>query len=354
MCNKARNYSMVEYYNRKAKNFEPRYRFKGTNPKEFELWKQQLLTELKQALGPMPKPVPLNPEITEEIIEDGLVKHRVILNFEEFMSAPALVYIPESALNKPAPAILCNHGHGDYGKDSVMGIRSSSNLQRSAEIESMNFDYGLQMAKHGYVTMAIDWRGFGERNDRGHTYPSRDQCNVHFIRGSLMGINLLALDLFDGLRCIDYLYELDCVDSNRIGTMGLSLGGTMTTWIAMMDDRVKAADVICYSCRFKNFAVGDANFCGSQFMPGLFGLCDVPDLHGLIAPKPLLAEIGVYDECFNIDEALDCSREVAKIYKAAEVPENYEVDLFEGSHSFAGNKAFGFFDKHLKNAQKPD
>ena len=158
----------------------------------------------------------------------------------------------------------------------------------------------------------------------------------------------IQLNIFDAMRCLDYLCELDYVDGDSIGAMGLSFGGTMTTWISLLDDRIKVADIICYSCCFKNFAVDDGNFCGSQFVPGLFQLCDVPDLHGLIAPKPLLAEIGTKDECFSIHDALECSEKVKRIYNAAQVPDNYEVDLFEGGHQFSGNKAFDFFNKHLK------
>ena len=122
----------------------------------------------------------------------------------------------------------------------------------------------------------------------------------------------------------------------------------MTTWISLLDERIKATDIICYSSRFKTFAVQRANFCGSQIVPGLFAVCDVPDLHGLTAPRPLLAEIGLHDRCFLADEALSCVEEVKKIYAAAGVPDNYEVDVFPGDHQFGGNKALGFFDKHLK------
>jgi hypothetical protein len=94
--------------------------------------------------------------------------------------------------------------------------------------------------------------------------------------------------------------------------------------------------------------VARGNVCGSQVLPGLFAVCDVPDLQGLSAPRPLLAEIGVHDNCFLADDALSCSREVAKIYAAAGVAENYDVDLFAGGHQFGANKAFEFFDRHLK------
>lgn len=353
-----RNFSVIEYFNRCAAKHHPNYRFSGKTKADFDAWKPKLLAEIKNSLGAMPEPVDLNPEIVWEIKEDSLIKRRVLLDIEKNMSVAALVYIPFESLEKPAPAILCNHGHGRFGKDSVMGITSSLDSRRKQEINQFNCDYGLQMANRGYVTMAIDWRGFGERSDNSdpyladdkYPYQGRDRCNVHFIRGSLMGINLLTLDIFDAGRCLDYLCTLDCVDKNRIGAMGLSFGGTMTTWISLLDERIKAADIICYSCCFEKFAIQNGNFCGSQFVPGLFELCDVPDLQGLIAPKPLLAEIGIYDKCFDVEEALECSQKVKNIYQAADAADKYELDLFEGDHKFSGRKAFEFFDKYLKGS----
>ncbi|NIA31509.1 MAG: prolyl oligopeptidase family serine peptidase, partial [Actinobacteria bacterium] len=198
------------------------------------------------------------------------------------------------------------------------------------------------------ITIAIDWRGFGERSE-GDIFAGRDECNMNFIKCGLIGFNLLALDIFDGMRCIDYLCSLDFVDSDNIGCMGLSFGGTMTTWISIMDERVKAADIICYSARLSKFALKHGNFCGSQMFFGLYDLCDIPDLHGLIAPRPLMAEIGVHDMCFYSDEALSCSDEVKKIYTAAGVSDNYRTDIFDGGHGFASNKAFEFFEDKLKS-----
>jgi dienelactone hydrolase len=343
-----RNFSTIAYFNHLADANQPKYRFKGLTEINFENWKMELLPELKNLLGPMPQPIPLNPEIIYEVAENGLIERRVIFDTEEFMSVAAILLIPESAKTKPSPAILCNHGHCQFGKDSVMGTRNSNQPERESEIVSFNMDFGWQMAQRGYVTMAIDWRGFGERNDGENPYSGRDRCNVHFIRGSLMGMNLMTLDVFDGMRAIDYLCSLDCVDSRRIGAMGISLGGTLTMFLGLLDNRIKASDIICYSCRFKDFAVTEGNFCGSQFVPGLFSLCDVLDLQGLIAPKPLLAEIGVHDTCFPVEEALSCSKEVKRIYESAGVSENYEVDLFDGGHKFSGRQAFAFFDRHLK------
>src|SRR5204862_4963913 len=124
-----------------------------------------------------------------------------------------------------------------------------------------NYDYGLQMAKAGFVTTAIDWRGFGDRNDnlKPHwqqtKHAGRDICNIHYLRATILGMTVLGMDVHDGTCALDYLCQQSFVDPNRIGCMGLSFGGTMTTWMTLLDPRIKAADIICYSDRFAQFGM---------------------------------------------------------------------------------------------------
>src|SRR5438876_1265652 len=268
------NISIERYFRQRAASHKQRYRFAA----DFDKWKAELLAAVITSLGRMPEKVPLNPRIVETKNEDGLVKQRVMLDVEDGLAVPALIYRPESAKGKLA-AIVCCHGHGPYGKDAVMGIAGDD--ARTKHVRELNYDYGLAMAKKGFVTIAIDWRGFGERDDRKMPNPidvvgSRDICNVHFNRAALLGMTLLGMDIHDGRCAIDYLQTLDFVDPKRIGVMGLSFGGTMTTWLALIDERIRAADIICYSDRFASFAMARANFCGSQITSGPFDLCDVP------------------------------------------------------------------------------
>jgi hypothetical protein len=84
-----------------------------------------------------------------------------------------------------------------------------------------------------------------------------------------------------------------------------------------------------------------------QVAPGLFKLVDLPDLQGLLAPLPLLIDIGVYDTTFKLDTAMACYRKLEKIYTAADARDKLELDLFPREHSWGGNKAETFFKKHL-------
>ena len=347
-----RNLSINAHFRSRAAKHVPRYRF--APGRDFGCWQHELLAAARATLGRMPDKVPLNAEIQAEWREDGLIKQRVIFDVEQGLSVVAYVFRPEN-LRSRLPAILACHGHGPFGKEPVMGNRSTPQL--SAEIVNHNYDYGLQMALAGFAVIAIDWRGFGERDDRRkpnfndvdvqHPGTKRDLCNLHYLRETVFGSSVLGMDVHDGMRALDYLCQQDFVDANRIGVMGLSFGGCMATWMAICDPRIKAADVICYSDRFADFGMRDVNFCGSQITPGLYDLCDVPDLHGLIAPRPLLVEIGTFDECFKLDSAMSCFKEVERIYGAAGARDCLVLDLFEGGHKWGGNKSLEFFREHL-------
>ncbi len=339
-----RNFSVTQYFNQRCEQVQPRLTFRGRTREDWQQWRKQLLAELKKLLGEFPEPVPLRPELIWEHREDGLIKQRVVFDSEWHMSVPSYVFIPEDRpKGRKLPAILCCHGHGPYGKDAVMGI-TRGEPDRERDIQVHNYDYGLQMARHGFVTMSIDWRCFGERRD---PVGGRDPCNVQFIRGLLLGLNLLTLDIWDGMKAIDYLEARSEVDGKRIGCMGLSFGGTMTTWLSLLDRRIKAADIICYADTFPRFAIARANFCGSQMLPGLYQTCDLGDLAGLIAPRPLLMEIGLHDDCFYYEDAIVARDLAGRIYAAAGMADRFEVDEHPGGHAFAGGKAFEFFRRWL-------
>ena len=121
----------------------------------------------------------------------------------------------------------------------------------------------------------------------------------------------------------------------------------MTLWSALTDSRFQAAEVICYSDLWALFGIRDINYCGMQVAPGLYALVDLPDLQGLLAPLPLLIDIGTYDSCFQPDNAIECYRQLQKIYEAANASEDLHLDLVPGGHRWGGRKSKEFFVKYL-------
>lgn len=60
------------------------------------------------------------------------------------------------------------------------------------------------------------------------------------------GGSMAGLRIWDCMRAIDYLASRPDVNRERIGLMGNSGGGTMTTLVAALDTRLKAAAPSCY------------------------------------------------------------------------------------------------------------
>jgi dienelactone hydrolase len=337
---------MQAYWDRLVEGFEPLLKFRGQTQADWAAWRKEALPKFIELLGSFPERVPLNAEV-ESSVEDGdLIRERVVFDSEEFMSVPCQVLRPKTMkLDHSNPAILCSHGHGPFGKDAVAGVRSSPD--HVANIEMHNYNYGEQMAQAGFLTISPDLRVFGERRDGLDPFPGRDPCNVNFVKAALLGIYTLTLNIWDMKCCIDYLETRAEVDPNRIGMMGLSQGGTMTTFTAAAEPRIKAADISGYVNPWAGFGINRANFCGSQIVPGIYRYFDTDDIAGLIAPRPLLIEMGIYDNCFFIQDMLKGYEGVRRIYRAAGADDRLWADVFPGPHAFAGNKAFEFFKKYL-------
>ncbi|MDH7601893.1 MAG: alpha/beta hydrolase family protein [Armatimonadota bacterium] len=342
-------FSTTDYFNARCQSMKPLCAFDASNEHEARAWRTKAVAKVRDLLGEMPEWTPLQAEVLESVDKGDYVRQKIVFDSDPLSSVPGYLLIPKN-LQRPSRALLCLHGHGP-GCCAVAGVveprpdYSSEQVQQS--IEQHNYDYAVQFAKRGYVTLTFDYRCFGERREAGFSLYGRDLCNVHFIRGSVLGINLLALNIHDTCRALDYLCERPEVDPERIGCVGLSFGGTMTLWTAALDKRIKAAVVSGYLSELEVFAVNKGNFCGSQFVPALRRYFDLADIAAMIAPRPLLIESGLNDSGFPIDASRRAFARVQKAYRVYGVPERVEHDVFDGGHQFHGEVAYEWFDKWL-------
>ncbi|MEO6845739.1 MAG: hypothetical protein ABI443_00605 [Chthoniobacterales bacterium] len=342
------NLSPLDMFIEMAKHHVPQRQFtqfQGT----FAEWKTLTKPEVIHTLGKWPKPVDPCAEKTSEWVDRGVIKRRYLLRVGNGMSVALQVNLPEGKTGK-LPVIFCwsgHDGHGMHGKNAVMGNAGGAAVR--ASIDEYNFDYGHQMAEAGFATFSIDWIGCGELNDSGkyvHNY-GRDWCNLYYLHATMFGMTSLSINLAHGKAATDFVLSLPEIDASKPGVMGLSGGGTMTVWTALTDARFKAAEIICYSDLWAMFGIKNVNYCGMQVAPGLYDLVDVPDLQGLLAPLPLLVDIGAYDECFKMPNAMECFHSAEKIYEAAGAKDLLYLNLFPDSHKWPANKSVEFFERYL-------
>ena len=345
-----RNFSPQKMFFQLATEHTPAYRFSAREG-TFDAWKEEARPKVKACLGRFPDRVEPRAELLAEWDHRGLRKQKWMLDVQPHLSAMLYINIPPGVRDDtPTPALLCWHGHGNFGKEPVMGNNTSPALL--ANIAMHNYEYGQKMAEAGFVTFGIDWMGNGDMNDAARPHCSsvgtgKDWCNLYYLHATMFGMTSISINVRNGMAATDFVSTLPFVDADRLGVMGLSGGGTMTLWSAFCDDRIKAAEIICYSDLWRAFGMRDINYCGMQVAPGLYALVDLPDLQGLLAPLPLLIDIGAYDTCFKVETATECFRQVEKIYEAAGARERLELDLRSGEHGWGANKSVAFFQKAL-------
>jgi hypothetical protein len=190
-------------------------------------------SELLSILGGVPDyKGRLNARIRGRLTNLSYTLEKVIFESLPHYFVTANVYRP----NEPGryPAVLLSAGHTQLGK--VENHRIAANL-----------------AAKGFVALAYDPVGLGERMqayDRRVGAGIAGCCaNEHLQAGAqslLIGQSVARYFIKDAMRALDYLLSRPDVDPNRVGAAGCSGGGCLTTYIAALDSRIKAAAPACF------------------------------------------------------------------------------------------------------------
>lgn len=327
-----------------AKSAPLSMRYMGASRQECVRWQREFLVKLNHLLGSYAPPARWKTVRGRKVEFADYVQESLILQADGHRDLPVHLLVPRGPTAK-RPAIVALHGHGTFGNDSVAGIDDTPERQR--EITSANYDYGRQLVRRGYVVATPCFTPFGVRLGRKEDYRGDDPCAVTFVRMQLFGKLLLSENLRDALWAIELLAAHDAVDANRIGCVGLSLGGRMTMMTAAVSPRVRVA-VISGALNMLQERVLARYSCGAQIIPGLLNYGDVPEIGSLIAPRPCLWEVGQRDKLMVqewIPPALDRMRKAWSSYGATD---DLDVDSFDGAHQWSGSKAYPLLAKVLR------
>lgn len=337
--------STRQFFLNLVKDHKPELEFGGRTRADYARWRKAFAKRFHECLGEFPKPVPPRHTVQWEMREDGLIKQKILLNTAPHTTVPAIVLRPDH--NRPVRAIVAIHGHGRWGKDPVMGAKFP---EAQADVGYLKYDYGLELARAGFAVIGPDMRPFGERGDSmpgERAIEGRDPCNVHAIKGWLLGFNLMTYNLWDLMKCVDFMLAQKGIVKGGVGVIGLSGGGAAAMHFSALDRRALATDVVCALNTYRAWGVEIDNFCGTQFMPGMFRYGDHAEICGLIAPRPLMIELGGFDYGFPIEASRTALRQLEKIYAAAGCPERLHSQLGYGAHQYYGKGTVEFFRKNL-------
>jgi dienelactone hydrolase len=317
-------------------------RFKGSSAEDCRIWQKEFATKLNALLGPHTPPAKWKTTVVSVKDFDDYRREELLLSADGHPPLPVYLLLPRPAKGKRA-AILALHGHGAYGHHPVAGRDDLPGVENA--IKNNHYDYGRQLARAGYVVAVPCLTPFGDR--LGKSAGKTDACADTFIRMQLLGKTLMGENLRDCLWAVELLARHDEVDADRIGCVGLSLGGRMTMLTTALEPRIKAC-VISGALNVMQERISKPYSCGAQIIPGLLQYGDVPEIAALIAPRPCLWEAGSEDKLIDplwADEILLRQR---RAYKALAAADAVSVDRFEGGHVWNGKAAMLVLDKALR------
>jgi len=319
-------------------------RFQGRSAADARAWQAVFAAKLRELLGPYQPPATWQVTVERVVDLDDHRREELVLSAPGHPDLPLYLLIPKGGDKAPRAGILALHGHGQYGYDPIVGRELTPGADKA--IASANYDYGRQLVRRGYVVAAPCLSPFGRRLGSRKDY-TEDACAVTFVRLQLLGKLLIAENLRDSLWALEYLARRPEVDAQRLGCVGLSYGGRMTTLTAALEPRIKVAVISgALNCLQERIAAHWG--CGAQVIPGLLQYGDTPEIAGLIAPRYCLWEVGAKDSLLPAAWVEKSLARLEPVYRALGAADHLEVERFDGGHRWNGQRAYELIDAVLK------
>lgn len=280
-------------------------------------YQQKMRAFFLERLGGFPERTPLDAFSTARVERDGYVVEKIIFASRPNFHVTGLLFLP---LGKgPFPGVLVPCGHSAEGK-------GEEKYQRAA----------IALAKQGIVSFCYDPLGQGERHQvllpDGKTQgPNHTILGVSCIP---LGTCFAQFRVWDGLRAMDYLASRSEVDPKRLGCTGNSGGGTLTSYLMALDDRIVAAAPSCYLTTFRSLLPKNGPQDAEQNIFGqvAFGMTQAEYVM-MRAPKPTLLCTATKD-MFNIQGSWEVFRESKRFYARFGYPERVDLVETDEGHGF--------------------
>jgi len=300
----------------------------STLPQRRRQWLEML------GLWPLPERTPLELKSAGLLDRKDYIVERLHFQSLPGVHVPGNLYRPK-VISRPLPAILYLCGHSSEGKahDQYQG-------------------HGIWFARHGYVALVLDTIEVGEGSGNHHgtmslgrwDWPSR-------------GYTPAGIEVWNGMRALDYLETRADVDARRFGVTGLSGGGGVSWFLGAADERVKCVAPCCQSGNIAQHVIDRTIdiHCDCAFWINYYQWC-WPDIGALIAPRPMIVAAASDDLLWRPYAYRDVVRRLRRQYSELGAPGNIRLVEDKAPHSYTPKlrKAiFAWFNLHLKNDRTP-
>jgi dienelactone hydrolase len=281
-----------------------------------------LRERFREMIGELPARCPLNPKVSRKMDMDSYTVEAVVFESLPNHHVTGLFYLPKKR-KAPYPAVYIPCGHTSNGK-------AGESYQKAARLFAMN----------GFAVLQADPVCQGERyqllNEAGQPKTSGGTLMHEFFGQALAltGSSTLEHELYDNIRCIDFLEQHPAVDKERIAVAGNSGGGTQTTYLIAYDHRIKAATPSCYIAtteqKMRTHGIGD--FCQHLWGEGANSM-EEQDFLFMAAPAPVRI-LSATDDFFPLKGAKIAFKELSAQYAVLGIPEKIGHSVVEGPHGW--------------------
>ncbi|MDD3725654.1 MAG: acetylxylan esterase [Candidatus Ratteibacteria bacterium] len=303
--------------------------------KEAERYQEYVLSAIKKAF-PLPEvKLPLNPKTTGVLEQQGYRIEKILFESRPEFLVTGNLYIPDM-LKKKVPGVLVPCGHA--------GIESKA--------YPLYQEVCIRLVKSGFVVFTYDPISQGERDQYCSISDEKDPlrincCYAHNMMGKqleLLGDFFGAWRVWDGIRALDYLLSRDEVDKESVGITGNSGGGTLTTWLWALDDRLTIAAPSCFVTTFLANLENELPSDNEQCPPNVISAgLEQADFFIARAPRPVLF-LGQRYDFFDIRGLQETYSDIKNFYRLYRAEDNVKM--------FIGNNIHGYFPDDQKEMLK--
>jgi dienelactone hydrolase len=323
-------------------------------------WKKEARSKLLEMLHYAPPPCDPRPEVVSKQDRGDYVQEAVRFNTTPDVRVLAVVLVPKQA-KRPAPAVVALHDHGGFYLWGKEKLTENADEHPSLTAFKQQFYDGravaAELARQGYVVVVIDMFYWGDRRllldedpadwrdrpasltaERVREFNTRAGASEQLTARTIFaaGFTWAGVMFWDDIRTVDYLRTRPEVDPERIGCVGLSIGGLRACHLAALDDRIKAAVVVGWMASFpaqlKAHVRSSVGF--TKLVPGLYRYLDYPDIVALAAPSALLVINGSRDTLFDPDGVKASFDKLAACYQKAGAAAKVRTRLYDRPHEF--------------------
>lgn len=286
----------------------PAVRIDDAFPRSREEWlahAQRLRAALPEVFCLPKERCPLNPRIVAEKDYGDFSVQALVYDSEPGSSVTANLYLPHPPIRR-APALLFANGHGGW---------KGAWFNRYA---------GRLYARAGCVCLTMDTIGEGERcHGGGH--------DIYVDAAREAGKSIIGKCAWDLIRAVDYLASREDVDKARIGLAGHSMGGTLTMYVAALDERIALA-MPCVGMSNFHQMLNTPSYCWRP--RGLLAHADQPELAALCAPRcAYLILHGTRDTiCGPIEGLQETYARARRVFDLFGRGDDIALQLIEGGH----------------------